>query len=811
MKPKNPGSLWQSLPWLFFATAFESFIAAFLLLQLPTEGGFSASRIGLLGIPVLIFSGCIILGFKTWQNRKPYEWVATLPIIPGCAVLSILTVIALFLLRYLNPAELLPYYQRLSPVLWLFFIMGLEFGVFLQISKNNLYPDNFKKRAAAYRSSVVPIAILWGLFIFVVMTRLGLIPDTAYWGEPGSAIQGWQFLLSILAGFTLLQSFVQKSEWAKKLIPVSLYLLAAGLWLSVPVEVLQNSFYSPITPPANIPFPYSDAGFYDYLSQSLLIGTDYLGGIPPRPLYVTFLAILHYLLGQNYPAIIALQTLALAFFPVGLYFLAKKFHTPAAGVTVALFAIFRELTSLWISSNTRVVNSKILTTDFPTAMSLVFLCLAAAWWLERRDWKSSLTAGGVFGLVLLLRTQSLLVLPPLLMLAGLAYWGKWKQWLAGSACFTLAALLTVLPWLVHNYGVEGQFTFDDPRQSAVIYSQYSLSGNLDLSQYDPKKDSLRERILTFTIENPGKVANFITSHILNTEIGGVLALPLIEEFEGLNAPVNLYWVSWNGQTAWYNALLIMFYLAVIGLGVGAAWQRAGWVGLLPVAINLGYTLANGISRFSGWRYNLPVDWVFYFYFGIGALELLGGVVLLLGGVYENIFPKEKQAQPGSISISDWRVKYALLLAAFVCVGFTPWLAKGLSAPRYTATDEALISTLAGGGHTTEEISAFLSKPGAVLAEGRLLYPHLYRRKEGMSSANPWPAYAVQDFSRIGFILLNQKRSDMLFATREVLDFPQGSDAIILACEREGYFEVRLIDFGTHRYENAPLTAPCTGE
>ena len=123
-----------------------------------------------------------------------------------------------------------------------------------------------------------------------------------------------------------------------------------------------------------MPFPYSDAGFYDYLSQSLLIGTNYLGGIPPRPLYVTFLAILHFFFGQNYPAIIAAQTLVLALFPVTLYFLAKKLHSPAAGVTVALFAIFRELVGLWISSNTRVANSKIFTTDFSTAMAIAVFC-----------------------------------------------------------------------------------------------------------------------------------------------------------------------------------------------------------------------------------------------------------------------------------------------------------------------------------------------------------------------------------------------------------------------------------------------------
>ena len=110
----------------------------------------------------------------------------------------------------------------------------------------------------------------------------------------------------------------------------------------------------------------------------------------------------------------------------------------------------------------------------------------------------------------------------------------------------------------------------------------------------------------------------------------MLALPLIEKFEGLSAPVNLYWVAWDGSLAWFNLVLIILYLAIIAVGLGAAWRRAGWIGLLPLAVNLGYTLANGISRFSGWRYNLPVDWVIYFYFAIGAMEILGGLTLLFG-------------------------------------------------------------------------------------------------------------------------------------------------------------------------------------
>jgi len=797
-------------PWFFFTTAFESLLAILLLLLIPSESGLSLARLGLLGILAFFLFAGIYFGIVARRDPTRFDLALRTPIIFFSALLSLISSLALFLLRYLNPERFLPYYERLGPLLWYLFIIGLQSTIFLTLAKNGFHPQEFSKRKPIYFSALFAFGLLFSVFLFAAITKIGITPDTAYWGEPGAAILGWQFLLSILAGSFLLVPFYKKSSIPNLVIPLILYLVASVLWLSVPVDVLQNSFYAPITPPANIPFPYSDAGFYDYLSQSLLIGTDYLGGIPPRPFYVTFLAILHLFFGQNYPAIIAAQTLVLALFPVALYFLAKKLHTPAAGVTVALFAIFRELVGLWISSNTRVANSKIFTTDFPTAMALAFLCLVFIWWLERRDLKSTLAAGGFFGLVLLFRTQSLLVLPVVFILAWFVYQRKTKDWIFAGVIFAVAMTLTVLPWLTHNYTVAGQFSFDDPNQTAIIYSQYSFTGNLDLSQFDPAKESVGHRITSFTFENPAYVASFITAHILNTEIGGLLTLPLIEKFESLSAPVNLYWVTWNGSLAWYNTALILIYLAIIALGFGAAWRRAGWIGLLPLAVNLGYTFANGISRFSSWRYNLPVDWVIYFYFAIGAMEVLGGLTLLFGAKTEKIFPPHiLQPETRSITLQDFRPQYVIIVLAFIFTGSLPWLAKGFAQPRYTASQPDLITKLEAGGYAAEEVNAFLSQPGTILAEGRMLYPRLYRRNEGISSANPWAAYAIRDFSRLGFILLKDNRSDMIFVTKEVLDFPQDADAIVLACQSDGYFDVRVIDFGSHSYQSASLSDPCT--
>ena len=819
MISQTPNKAFSHLwPWFFFTTAFESLLAILLLYFVPSESGLSIARLGLLAILALFFFAGIYLGFLARRTSSRFDYFAGTPFILSSTLLSLIASLLLFLLRYLNPGRLLPYYERLSPLLWYLLIIGLQSVIFLTLAKNGFHPQEFLKRKPVYLSAFAAFCLLLSVFLFVVITKIGITPDTAYWGEPGVAIIGWQFILSILVGFSVLICYASRitsyttrnSQLVTQLfLPLFLYLVACILWLSVPVDVLKNSFYAPITLPANMTFPYSDAGFYDYLSQSLLIGMDYLGSIPPRPLYVFFLAILHFFFGQNYPAIITAQTLVLALFPVTLYFLARKLHTPAAGVTVALFAIFRELVSLWISSATRVANSKIFTTDLPTAMGLAILCLVFIWWFERRDLKSTLVAGGFFGLILLFRTQSLLILPVIFVLAWFVYQRKFKDWFVAGVIFAVAMTLTVLPWLTHNYITVGQFTFDDPRQTAIIYSQYSFTGNLDISQFDPAKESVGHRIVSFTLENPAYVAGFITTHILNTEIGGMLALPLIEKFEGLSAPVNLYWVTWDGTLAWYNFALLIIYLAIFAVGFGAAWRHAGWAGLLPLAINLGYTLANGISRFSSWRYNLPVDWIIYFYFAIGAMEILGGFTLLFGAKTEKIFPINIQPETQSIKLRDFRPQYAFIILAFVFTGALPWFATGLAQPRYTASQAELIVKLESNGYNGQEIRVFLSQPETVLLEGRLLYPRLYHRDEGMASANPWPAYAIRDFSRIGSILLNDKRNDLIFLTKESLDFPQGADAIVLACQSDGYLDVRMIDFGNKTFQSAPLSQPCS--
>ena len=68
------------------------------------------------------------------------------------------------------------------------------------------------------------------------------------------------------------------------------------------------------------------------------------------------------------------------------------------------------------------------------------------------------------------------------------------------------------------------------------------------------------------------------------------------------------------------------------------------------------------------------------------------------------------------------------------------------------------------------------------------------RGESESSANAWPAYAVRDFPRTGFMLLNASFTNAFLPAQDAQPLPHGADAIVLGCQREGYIEVRLIGF-----------------
>jgi len=283
-------------------------------------------------------------------------------------------------------------------------------------------------------------------------------------------------------------------------------------------------------------------------------------------------------------------------------------------------------------------------------------------------------------------------------------------------------------------------------------------------------------------------------------VDGLLALPLIKPYNGLLESVNLYWMDWDGQLEWYNLLLVVVYLAMIALGLGPAWKRWRWVGLLPLVFSLGYSLATAIGRFSGWRYDLPADWVWYFYVGIGFAEiLLQASALFRAERMEDVLVVRPQSTraPGARAGERPFQKLILFAILFALIGSLPWFAECIASPRYmdqsSATLEEKISGLSRAP-TADQISSLASQPNSFLQMGRVLYPRFFSKNDGLASANPWPAYAFHDYPRVGFILLNQSSVSVVFPTKRISQFPHAADVIVLGCQRDGYVEARWIAF-----------------
>ena len=316
---------------LFFLLSILEGIAALAALFLIPSEGLSLTRLALLGailLPLLVSIWAFIRSLNSdWRARVTHALTARPNLARALAFSSSLLFLtfaaSLFLLRYLNPEATASYYLRARPALTYLLLLAAQTSIFLAILRHGLHFDALRTHRPVFKVSGLIFAVFILLWLVIYFTRLGLTKDTSYWGEPGIPILVWQLLLALLAAFLFTFYALRFSESRRTtiLVPLLLYVLALALWLSVPLSALRNSFYAPITPPTNQPFPASDAAYYDSDAQSLLMGNGFVHPIPTRPLFILFLTGLHALLGQDYARLVLGQTILSALLPVALYFL----------------------------------------------------------------------------------------------------------------------------------------------------------------------------------------------------------------------------------------------------------------------------------------------------------------------------------------------------------------------------------------------------------------------------------------------------------------------------------------------------------
>ena len=187
--------------WLFLLTAAEAAAAAICLLRMPLESsGISVARLAsfLTLAAFLVVSLAFVWRQPAWISR-PVNGGA----VASNAIMAVALAAGLFLLRYMDPERLWPYFERLGVLLAFLLIASLQLLLVLLISRYGLHSRALLDMKPLIRPVCVATGILLCALLIVGLTRLGLTPDSAYWGEPGVPILGWQLALALLGGLAV--------------------------------------------------------------------------------------------------------------------------------------------------------------------------------------------------------------------------------------------------------------------------------------------------------------------------------------------------------------------------------------------------------------------------------------------------------------------------------------------------------------------------------------------------------------------------------------------------------------------------------
>ena len=619
---------------------------------------------------------------------------------------------------------------------------------------------------------------------------------------------------------------------------VLLWMAAVWLWTAEP---LQPTWFSPTPVLPNFEYyPHSDAANFDIPGHSLLIGNGLEKGVI-RPFYSFILALIQAFNGIGYQKVIEWQILVLATIPSLLYLITKTIHHRISGVTIGLLAIFHEVNSISLSGFIDVSHSKLIMSDLPTTFGVILITLMVILWLNKPDRRMvfPLITGGILVLTMLIRIQVAILLPTILITSWLVLYKHPKMWLKSISLLVLGALLILLPWLWRNWQISGEIAFSEAAQTSqagLIEMRYSLSPDQE-NNYQRNKESDSEYLsrmagsaTQFVYEHPLEAARFITAHFLHNQISTILVMPAYfslsdnslkflskltngrvrKPFEVWKRCCTLskyveklgYWKKWNGALARESMLPLLTSLFFISIGLVISWYRFRFIGLFPLCVNLSYSLSNALVRTSGWRFNLPVDWVGMMYYAIGLIQVIFWLVIFFGN---RIIPSKSTlpVDDRSVPLEDKRISWKKVVSAglilFLISASIP-ITEHFIPDRYQDYDaHVVLSNLIEQGLSSSEINSstledFLGQNNAVALIGRGLYPRFYPAGQGDPDLS-WVSYRPREYDRLGFILLGPDRQSVILRMQNPpAYFPNAADILVIGCDQKDYIDAYMIVF-----------------
>ncbi len=675
------------------------------------------------------------------------------------------------------------YARQLSPILKGVFFTGIEGALWALFLHQSTLASRWHERKDTFPiiSKIWAVSALLTFAVWYARNHLREHFHT-YLGGPMTPLLEWQILLALGIAFFLMHRSPTSisAHWAA----LAIWGATAAFWLLIPIHP-GYSATPPQAPNFEI-YPFSDAQLYAENAQTILTGKGMSREeFPARPLYVVFLAIINALGKQNYLHAIALQTILLALFPALFYLLGRRFYGHPAGVALALLAALRDVTTNQVAPFVVTVTySKVFLSELPVALLLLLFILL--WIKAMQDPRTAVLAGGVLGLAVLIRTQSIAATLPALALLFLPPEKQWKERVRGILLLTIGLFLALSPWLWRNWQHTGGIVIDNPlSQMNVFASRYAGYEEGHIIPHLPNENDSEysSRMLSIAIENirahPGNIAIAVTGHFLQNELDSLLVFPIrasVDGFQDFYAPARNFWETWDSSISFGKILVLGIYLFLFSTGIAFAWKKERWLGIFPLGVHLIYNVWTALFLTSGMRFVFPVDWIFLFYETLG---LLAGIHFFL-----SIFRETSFSTNIFFSSPRWMSNTALLL--IFTLGASIPLSEHIVPDHYPPRPQAEIReelSRALLSLNTKDATFFrkeiLSSDDLYFAEGRVIYPRYFKAGEGLPMTAK-PGYRPEGNARIVFYLAGQKNGRVILPLDESPSFfPHAADALVV--------------------------------
>jgi hypothetical protein len=846
--------------------------------------GYSWTRLAILSGLFIFGLTFVCLLVKSWRDHAWNEAVFRIAedefkqivFLFGSIIIFVFGWIGSFLPSY-RVGQYEAYFIRLHPVIiWLTLLSG-QTVIFFLVQRYGFRWNKFLVELKRWKTGLMATAILMGLFclawVTLALNKFDFITDKIHWNETGVPILGLQSLAALLISIFVLVFGVKANEWIRRQknrdfssilkrvdIPIFFLIWAVAViaWLKQP---MQSGYFSPGPYPPNYEYyPFSDSADYDITAQYALIGQGLdnhvfdTNAYVDKPFFSAFLVFLHALAGNNFSSAIILQVIIFASFPAILYLLGKNLHSRAAGFLIASLAIFKEINSLAANRMLQVSNSKLILTEIPTAILLALFILFFTKW-SNQNRKSSpilLIAGGILGLSTLMRYNPWLLVPLVLLIVLIAYWRQWKNWFNSSILICSIVLVSIIPWIGYSYVVQRTpYYFLIPFKGSIWKFRYepflkkaaspsptkipstptlpegkSTPSNLDTIPIAIQSGGSGQNGLDPLIRQAGVVFTFVRAHFLHNLVGSILILPTSFSMDDLSHTIKAadsYWSpTWQGQLSDENGILLAINLLLIALGIAAATARYRLAGLIPFLVYLTYNLSTALARTSGGRYLVPVDWVVYFYFAIGIIQVCIWVAGLFGrSEGETDLFAGSTDEPVS-KAKGFHLKNGYVFLGVLTISMSIALSGSFFPLRYTFSDRtSLIQNLEQNGFMVQaglssaQIETFLQNPDAQLVTGRALYPRYYAAGNGEPEKTT--QYRGMNYPRLAFTLIGPTGTDgvILPASQKgsSIALPDSADVIVLGCNDSRDLQAAFVfvlgptKLAYQRSPVAPLSCP----